>query len=229
MMYRHSNIGGNVTDVFKRPEKKPIRAKLVGAAISTLEEEGWKLAKVRGIGKGRVRRITKNGVSKLAAIRTTQDTWIAFPRNADDTRWITLSDVDVVVAASVDDGANPRFAQVHMIDATEMRDRFDRAYAARLAAGHTIPIGRGVWLPLYDEEGTSPVQRVGAGAGLVHKPIARVPLDDTGGGASSLQASTPPPPLDATDDIPLTIAEAKARLARTLGVSPTSIKITVEA
>ena len=31
------------------------------------------------------------------------------------------------------------------------------------------------------------------------------------------------------NDGPLTIAEAKSRLARTLGVDPTSIKITVEA
>lgn len=32
-----------------------------------------------------------------------------------------------------------------------------------------------------------------------------------------------------SDDEPLTIAQAKARLARTLGVAPASIKITVEA
>ena len=66
-----------------------------------------------------------------------------------------------------------------MIDANEMRDRFDRAYAARLAADHTIPMKRGVWLSLYEEEGTNPVQRVGAGAGLTNQPIAKeVPLGE---------------------------------------------------
>ena len=62
---------------------------------------------------------------------------------------MTLSEVDAVVAVSVDDYYNPRFAQVHMIDGNEMRERFDRACAARLKAGHAIPLGRGVWVSLY--------------------------------------------------------------------------------
>lgn len=86
-----------------------------------------------------------------------------------------------------------------------------------------------MWLSLYDEEGTSPVQRVGAGAGLKNPPIARVPLDP-GGGQSTLAVAVPVQPTDANGvDQPLTIAEAKSRLARTLGVDPASIKITVEA
>ena len=145
-----------MTDVSKTPEKKRIRIQLVNAAIQAVERQGWKVAKVHGGGTGRLRRISKNGTTRLMAIRTTQDTWIAFPRNEDDTKWVTLSDVDVIVAASVDDPANPRFAQVHMIDADEMRDRFDRAYAARRAADHTIPLGRGVWVSLYHEEGDQP-------------------------------------------------------------------------
>jgi DNA-binding PadR family transcriptional regulator len=220
-----------MTDIFKRPVKKEIRVQLVQAALQTLEDQGWKVAKVRGVGKGRVRRITKNGKSRLAAIRTTQDTWIAFPRDDDDTKWVTLADVDVVVAVSVDDPPNPKFAQVHMIEAKEMRDRFDRAYAARLAAEHTIPVGRGMWVSLYDEEGTSPVQRVGAGAGLANPPIARVPLGSLGGHRGS-GPTRPEEPTNRTvedDEEPLTIAEAKRRLAQTFGVDPASIKITVEA
>lgn len=220
-----------MTDVSKTPEKKRIRKRLVAAALETLERQGWKVTRVTGVGTGRVRRISRNGTSRLAAIRTSQDTWIAFPRSLDDTKWITLSDVDVVVAASVDDPINPKFAQVHMIEADEMRDRFDRAYAARRAAGHTIPLGRGVWLALYQEEGTSPVQRVGAGAGIVHPPLARIPLDGE-------QATEPGAPVAAPtrsedrngdDREALTIAEAKRRLARSLGVDASSIKITVEA
>lgn len=56
-------------------------------------------------------------------------------------------------------------------------DHFDRAYAARLAAGHTIPVGRGVWVALSEEEGTSPIQRVGAGAGIAHPAVGRVLLE----------------------------------------------------
>lgn len=219
-----------MTDVSKTPEKKLIRRRLIEAALETLESQGWSVTRVKGGGKGRVRRITKNGKSQLAVIRTTQDTWIAFPRNEDDAQWVTLSDVDVVVAASVDDPSKPKFALVHIFDANEIRDRFDRAYTARRAAGHTIPLGRGVWVSLYDEEGTSPVQRVGAGAGVAHPPIAKVPLDRNdapGAGISVVPPTKPSSPSDA--DGPLTIAQAKARLARTLGVDPSSIRITVEA
>ena len=221
-----------MTDVSKTPAKKRIRRALVAAALTVLETEGWTVARVKGGGKGRVRRITKNGKSQLAVVRTTQDTWIAFPRTLDDKKWLTLSDVDVVVAASVDDPANPKFALVHIFDAEEIRDRFDRAYAARRAVGHSIPLGRGVWVSLYEEEGTSPVQRVGAGAGLAHPPIARVPLDEADGADGGRRPPAVPPTSLSTpkDDSfePLTIAEAKARLARTLGVDPGAIRITVE-
>src|SRR5690349_6749357 len=98
----------DMANVTITPAKKRIRRILVNAALTTLEREGWKVAKVRGGGKGRVRRITKGNKSLLAAIRTSQDEWIAFPRNDDDTAWVTLSDVDVVVAAAVDDPANPK-------------------------------------------------------------------------------------------------------------------------
>ncbi len=219
-----------MTDVSKTPEKKRLRKRLVSAALDTLDRQGWKVARVDGIGMGRVRRVTKNGTTRLAAIRTTQDTWIAFPRNEDDTKWVTLSDVDMVVIASVDDPNNPKFAKVHIVEAKEMRDRFDRAYAARLAAGHTIPLGRGVWVSLYQDEGTSPVQLVGAGVGNVHPEIARVPLD--GSGAPEVSPLTEPTHRSneqiANED-KLTIAEAKRRLALSLGVDASSIKITVEA
>lgn len=217
-----------MTNVTKTPEKKRIRRILINAAVATLEGQGWKVARV----KGRIRRITKGGKSLLAAIRTSQDTWIAFPRTEDDKKWATLSEVDVVVAASVDDPTNPKFALVHMFDAKDVRERFDRAYAARQAAGHIIQLGRGVWVSLYREEATDPVQRVGAGIGIAHPPIARVPLDGANAGGAGMTPIGRPAPTDGMidgADEPLTIAQAKARLARTLGVDPASIKITVEA
>ena len=225
-----------MANVTKTPEKKRIRRLLVNAALSTLEKEGWKVARVRGGGKGRVRRITRGNKNLLAAIRTSQDEYIAFPRTDDDSAWATLSEVDVVVAAAVDDARNPKFAQVHMFDAGDLRQRFDRAYAARRAAGHTIPVGRGVWVSLYHEEATDPVGRVGAGIGLAKPPIARIPLDavEAPGNGAQVAPPTQPPTWaagasDDDDDEPLTIAQAKTRLARTLGVDPSSIKITVEA
>lgn len=222
------------------PERKRIRVQLVNAALATLEKQGWKVARVKGGGKGRVRRITKGNKSLLAAIRTSQDEYIAFPRTEDDSEWLTLSEVDVVVCAAVDDAREPKFAQVHMFDAADLTKRFDRTYAARKAAGHTLPIGRGVWLSLYHEEGTDPVGRVGAGIGLASPPVERIPLK---AGNVVPVGNTPTPPSESAaaraaddddddddgDDEPLTIPQAKVRLARTLGVDPANIKITVEA
>jgi hypothetical protein len=211
-----------MTNIFRGPEKVAMKTELFQAGVSALEGAGYKVERVQGSGKSSVRRIVKGSETKVVSIRTTQDTWIAFPRTEKDKGWRTLDEVDLVVAVSVDDPHNPKFAKVHMLDGDEMRDRFNRAYTARKRAGHTIPIGRGVWVSLYLPEGNDPVSHVGAGAGLKTPPIATIPLTDE-----------PPPITEAAvveDEIaPLSIGEAKRRLAITLGVKPENIKITVEA
>jgi len=214
-----------MTNVFGTPEKAPRRDRLFQIGLETLHHLGWKVERIPGIGKSSVRRITKNGESLKVSIRTSQDTWVAFPRNDADNGWVTLSDVDVVLAVSVDDRDDPRFAQVHMIDADDMRQRFDRAYGARMKAGYRIPLGRGVWVSLYHPDATDPVTHVGGGAGLDHPPIARVPLEPV---ESDSEVIVEAKDMD-NRDRPLTIAEAKRRLAMSLGVDPSSIKITVEA
>ena len=200
-----------------------MKTRLFQAGVKALEGAGYKVERVQGSGKSSVRRIVKGKESKVVSIRTTQDTWIAFPRTEHDKGWRTLDEVDLVVAVSVDDPHNPKFAKVHMLDGDEMRDRFNRAYAARKGAGHTIHIGRGVWVSLYLPEANDPVNHVGAGAGLKTPPIATIPLMDDA-----------PPLVQAGGGVennfePLSIPEAKRRLAMTLGVKPENIKITVDA
>ncbi|RZT42279.1 hypothetical protein [Cupriavidus agavae] len=144
-----------------------------------LRKDGWLVEKARGLGKGSVRRITRGGKSKLCSIRITQDQLIAFPRNEMDNGWSKLADVDMVVVASGDDPASPRAARIHLFDANEVRDRFDRTYAARIAAGHSIPVGRGVWLGLYTPDGAhEPPSCVGGGIGNKYPPIAVIPFAD---------------------------------------------------
>jgi hypothetical protein len=68
----------------------------------------------------------------------------------------------------------------------------------------------------------------------VHRPIALVPLDQQHAADGSRPPVIPPTSSaasagDANSFEPLTIPQAKVRLARTLGVDPGSIKITVEA
>jgi hypothetical protein len=214
-----------MTNVYATPEKVTMKAALFGAAVSALEKNGWKVERVVGSGKSSVRRITKGSTSKIVSIRTTQDRSIAFPRIEGDKSWRTLDEVDAVVAASVDDKESPRFANIHLLPGDEMRDRFNRTYAARMKAGHIIPVGRGVWLSLYANESTHPVHLIGAGAGLKHPAFAKVPLDPAtlishDGELEEEEGKC--------NEAPLTIAEAKRRLAVTFNVDPANIKIIVE-
>jgi len=220
-----------MTDIFKTPKKVITKYRLFEIGIDFLRKEGWRVSKIPGFGKSSVRQIAKGNKTLKVTIRTSQDTWIAFPRDLQDTRWTTLADVDVVLAVSVDDSQNPKSANVHWLDAAEVRKRFDRAYAARMKAGHSIPLGRGIWVSLYHPEVDQPVNRVGGGIGLAYPAKATVPLkpSDAPDDHDEPPTSTPHDDVEETDEAPLTIAEAKRRLAKTLGVELSSIKITVEA
>lgn len=210
-----------MTNVSHNDRKTGIRRLLQRAAEDALRGQGWTVERMPGTGKSSLRRITRGDESMVVSIRTTQDTWIAFPRIDEQDNFGTLPMVDAVVASSVDDRENPREVRVHLLDGDDMRARFSRALQARKAAGYALPLGRGVWISLYDEERQDPPNKVGAGAGRANLPIARVPLD----GADCL-ASTPAPK---SVDEALTIPEAKRRLAAAFGVEPSNVKITIEA
>jgi len=217
-----------MTNVSQTPAKLTKRARLFQIAVKALENQGWKVERIARSGKSSVRRITKGKAVKTVSIRTSQDTWIAFPRSPADDAWATLADVDFVAASTVDDRDNPHFGRVHLIAGDEMRARFDRAYAARRKAGYSMPVGRGIWLSLYDKESDQPVTHVGAGAGLEHPPIAEVSLVGPSDDMALVQVGEE---LDSQDveleDEPLTIAEAKRRLALSLGVNESDIKIII--
>jgi hypothetical protein len=218
-----------MTNIFNTPEKHDRKTRLFQIGIEALQKQGWTVIKERGLGKSSVRRVTKNGESKLVSIKTTQDQWLSFAPKPKGKGWSTLDDVDVVLAVSVDANVPPREALVHWLPGDEMRERFDLALKARKEANRVQPDRRGVWIPLYErEEASENVSYVGGGAGLDHPAIARVAMHGVG----------PTPPPTSPDDLPdddrddeglLTIAEAKRRLALSLGVSESSIKIMVEA
>jgi hypothetical protein len=216
-----------MTNVSASHRKIFTRKRLMHAAEEALKKDGWKVERIARSGKSSVRRMTKGNLEKTVSIRTSQDTWIAFPRTLDDRAWATLSDVDYVVAASVDSRDNPRFVRVHLIEGDEMRARFDRAYVSRKKAGHSLPVGRGIWLSLYEKEAQDPVSLVGAGAGLDYPAIAIVPLLDQGSDSIVKESDSPQPLEGATNETPLTISQAKRRLALSFGVSEADIKITI--
>lgn len=216
-----------MTNVFATPQKVERRDRLKEIAYETLAAQGYVIERVAGAGKSSMRRLLKGGKQTIATIRTTQDRWFAFPRTSDDKGWLTLDDADVVVVVSVDDKENPQFALVHMFDQADIKSRMDRAYQARMNAKRSIPVGRGVWVSLYDDDNGSP-SFAGAGAGKASPPIARVPLKK--GELGPVVPDAPDAPISPRSGLqPLTINEAKQRLAITFGVDPSHIKITVEA
>ena len=81
-----------MTDVFKEPEKLSRKTELFEIAVDALKDQGYTVERIARVGKSSIRKITKNGKSQVATIRTSQDTWIAFPRNDTDTGWGTLED-----------------------------------------------------------------------------------------------------------------------------------------
>ena len=135
---------------------------------------------------------------------------------------------------------------MHWLPAEDMQKRFSASLKARLAAGRVQPDRRGVWIPLYyrEEDNRENVSFVGGGAGLDYPAIARVPMNggdgispDSGDAPPVSGGSAPPPSArgnnseggEGRNPDSLSIAEAKRRLAVTLGVPESSIKIIVEA
>lgn len=217
-----------------------LKNRLFMAAVKTLEDQGWTVHDAPG--GGSIKRIKKGDESKLVSIRTTQDRWIAFPRQADDRSWVTLSDVDLVVASSVDKETPPKNAQVHIFPAREVEKRFEACYAARKAAGHSIPLRRGIWISLYGSEIPGKPRTVGAGLGKEY-PATVVPLnsvsdhqevdgsDEVMEDADRIEAdeANQATKMNQADEVrPLSIAQAKKGLALFLGVPEESIKIVIE-
>jgi hypothetical protein len=123
----------------------------------------------------------------------------------------------------VDDPHNPIFAKIHMLDGDEMRDRFNRAHAARKTRRtQDSHWSRCVGIALYSG-GERSRQSCRGRRGSQDPPIATIPLKDDA-----------PPAVEEAAGVEnnfetLSITEAKRRLATTLGVKPENIKITVDA
>ena len=137
---------------------------LVHAATRALIEQGSEPERIPGRGRASNWIIKRNGGQTRVTIRTTTDRWIAFPPLEGGKKWKTLSDVDLVVVAAVDETNNPKMAEVYQFDADELRMRFDQSYAARTLAGHTIQDNFGMWVGLDRYNSDSPIY---VGSGLV--------------------------------------------------------------
>ena len=211
---------------FKSRPTSERRRMLVDAATRALAKTNAELKRIPGRGKSNVWEIEEGGQVKRVAVRTTQDRWFAFPPMENGTKWKTLSDVDVVVVASVDDRDDPRRVEVYRFDADEVRKRFDESYAARTGAGQSEPDGYGMWVALDKDRRGLPAS-VGSGIAAQYPPIATYPLDQR-------KAEEPVAADEKGEDAvlgpePETIATvmsfARARIAELSGVPEESVKL----
>jgi hypothetical protein len=151
-------------------------ATLVSAIKRAATDKGYTLERVPGRGRSNVWEVTTSaGERHRASFRTTRDRWFTFQPLNGGARWKTLEDVDLVFVAAVDDRDDPTNIEVYKLTAAEVRDRFDRAYAARAAEGRIPRDGFGMWVNLdLDHRGIA--SSVGSGLAHDHDPIAIYPV-----------------------------------------------------
>jgi hypothetical protein len=204
---------------------------LVTAARMAAEASGYATKRLPGRGLSNVWWIEKEGIARRAAIRTTRDRWIAFPPLGGGTRWKTLDDVDVVIVAAVDAPARPEHVEVFVLSATEVRARFADAYAVRSKAGLKIRDNFGMWIKLDLDNRDTPAS-AGSGLADVHEPLVVFSLADLLKLRRTVAAVESPPagpgPADAAvgpNQVTAILAEAREKVARSLGVKPESVKL----
>lgn len=202
---------------------------MVAAALRGAEENGFALVRKPGRGLSNTWELTKGGKTRVASVRTTRDRWIAFPPLNGGKSWKTLDDVDHVLVSAVDDRLNPQNVDVYLFPADEVRKRFDRSYAARIAAGHTVRDDYGMWVML-DKGDPSVTTQVGSGLAADYPAIARFSLDELQASSADAAREVESVAPDSDDQIePATIGEvllwARTRIASLSGVSTESIKL----
>jgi len=164
----------------------------------------------QGITAGERVKLTIDGKEVRCVIKTSSRGRISFGRR--DGKWSGLDDSDVVVIVA------PRARDedthfVSMFDQTTMKEVFDLNQAAQAKAGMDLPN----WIAPFHEEDRGP-RGTGDGFGVRAKWTEPLnPVDPTrlveGSRSGSVRG--------------LTIAEAKAGLAKAFGVAPEAVEITI--
>lgn len=197
--------------------------KLFSFGLDTLKTQGWVIERIPKCGKSSLRRISKGQVSHVVCLKTSQNGSIGFQRN-DVGGWVTLTDADVVVVVSLD-VVNPLYIKVHFFSARDVEEQLNRRYQARKDANHKLSEQHSIWLELYSPDKDDLPSYVGNGLGLnpetmiAHKLVKEI---------VSLYHPTTELVGEVAVEEPLTIAEAKKRLASTYSVDVSAIKIIIE-
>lgn len=208
---------------------------MVRGALKGAEQAGYALKRQPGRGLSNTYEITKNGKTRVASVRTTQDRWIAFPPLDKGKRWKTLDDVELVLVSAVDNRENPQSVDVYLFPADEVRRRFDASYAARIAEGHTVRDDYGMWV-LLDKGDDQVISQVGHGLAADYPAIAHFTIDDLedevldrSSGQDEVASVDPMDKARPVDDQLSTIADvlafAREKIAALSGIAASSITL----
>ncbi|MFC3632197.1 hypothetical protein ACFOM8_22620 [Paracoccus angustae] len=181
---------------------------LTEAAMKALQEDGWSISKSTGHGRANVWNINKNGKSGRVSIRTTRDRWIAYQPLKKGSSWKTLGEVDFVcVSAFVynEKSEGPIGVNVHLIDASIVKEAFNQNYSARVSEGHTVTDNFGMWVCIDQCSGTQ-AAHVGSGFATEKNLIANYPLDSLIA-ASTDQAANLPQVQQASHSKPVSVSD----------------------
>lgn len=200
--------------------------KLVDAAKKAADKQGYKLERLPGRGRSNVWTMQPDGEKRLVSIRTTQDRWFAFPRVKSG--WKTLDKVDVVIVSAVDDVDDPKYAQVFIFPADEVRKRFNDSYEARIKGGRVVRENFGMWIGLDRDDRKRPAS-VGSGLVEKYKPIATYPLTELASSdedwAEDSLVSDDAESFEEPHTIAEVLAQASSAIARIAGVKPDKVRL----
>lgn len=208
-----------------------IKQNLFQVGVSALAANGWTIERIRGFGKSSVRRLSKGDTTFIASIRTSQNCRLGFHRrNAelgemDQNGWATLGEVDQVVVVTFDDPDNPKAVRVYLfsqLETEDLRERFDRVYHARRDAKQPLSKTHLTWIALFGEPNPKVPTLAGDGPCENKTPIYQVSYADF------IADFNPESQIPSSAEEPLSIAEAKRRLALSYDVDPANVKITIE-
>jgi hypothetical protein len=166
---------------------------LTEAAMKALQEGGWSISKSTSHGRANVWNIDKKGKSGRVSIRTTRDRWIAYQPLKNGSSWKTLGEVDFVcVSAFVynENSDEPIGVNVHLIDASVVKEAFNQNYSARISEGRTVTDNFGMWVCIDQCSGTQ-APYVGSGFATEKNLIANYSMDSLVAGPADQVASSP--------------------------------------
>jgi hypothetical protein len=97
-----------------------------------LKQKGYDVEVLKGTGGARLR-LSKDGKTNLALVRTSSDRWLGWMRK-EDGEWRGMGDGNLIIAAVLDSDEKPTKAEIYAFDPADVQKAFKDNLAAREAS-----------------------------------------------------------------------------------------------